>query len=195
MSICTRGKVQYVPGALLELTLERFQHVVFDNRTVKGNLDTRIVVPAVPQFVAVIADELLSLIGPRRLVSLIQRIEKQGPWRETEKVRKKFKSKDGKITYKYVKTRKFEDELNVLQKLKKGGLQLSENDLARIEELAVLMAPSLAGKNDEKLELVAKKWIESNRSNRSLPEPLREEYLEAYELSFNPLVPRLSTVS
>jgi len=152
----------------------------------KRELDTSFIVPAPSQFRAAIAEAYLVRYGARRLLSLIQRYQSEGPWREKIEVRKKFKDKKGKYEWKIVTVSKYGHELAMLQKAQKGNIRLSENDEVRREEL--LNLTSFPHKSDAELETQLKDWIVRERSNQHLPEPLPDDAAEAYEMSFNPLV-------
>ena len=161
----------------------------------------RITLPALPQFTAAVAEELLILIGPRRLTSLLLRIQRQGLWRETQRVSKKFKSKNGDITYKTVTVGKYENELRLLQRIKKTGgdwegFHPGDTGMIfspeRIDELLVLMSPGPAAQSDDEIAIAVNKWIEGERAKRLVPEPLSESDLEPYERTFQPRAVRLS---
>jgi len=158
-------------------------------------------IPAPRQFTAAVAEELLILIGPRRLISLLQRIQRQGPWRETIKIYKEFKSNDGKITVKKIKVGKYEHELREQQRIQKSGLDRKNYRLGdtgmiasneRIDELLVLMSPGMAAKSDDEIASVINQWIEGERSKHLMIGQLSEDQLEEYERTFKPRDLRLS---
>ena len=181
--------MNYVPARFSKLSYRLFNKTIFDNRKVEGEWESVIVVPAIPQFTAAVEEELQMLIGSRRLTSLIGRIYRSGPWGEIRQLRDKRK------------VSKYEYELKILERIKKSGLGWEgyEQSLSgiifspsRIDELQVLMSPSLAQKSDEELQNIVMKMIEDTRANRSLPEPLKDDQLEGYEESFSSRDVRMS---
>lgn len=186
----------------MKLCLDLFKHVTFDNRKIGREDKSVIVVPAVPQFTAAVAEEFLILIGPRRLISLVARIERVGPWRETikEPLYTPNPVEGVQITYD-TGIRKYERELKILKGIKESGLPWENVHLGeigavvspeRLDELLVLMSPNSAVKSDEELSVIANEWIEGERAKRILPQPLREEQMEKYEHTFQPREIRLA---
>ena len=155
-----------------------------DKKTRK--LGDRFVVPAIPQFIAAVSDEILLLQGARKCASLLNRLQRNGAWKETIAVPTASKLKDGSVAYGTKKAGKQEHELNTLLKMKEAGLRLSDNDDVRIEEISNLLPANLAKKSDDELATIMTQWIENQRADRTLPEPLPESAYEAYELSLKP---------
>jgi len=146
-------------------------------RTVNGKMDDHFIVPAVPQFVAAVADEFMRVYGPRRLISFIVRCHGAGPWRELIVVNERHGQTQKRSRYS-----KFEYELVALQRKKAANILLNDTSEHRLEELLNLSSHS--EKSDQELKELAENWILTERSRRDLPEPIPDHSIDAYELSF-----------
>lgn len=164
----------------MSVVAKLFSSCVIAPRTVNGKTNEEIIIPAVPQFTALVAEEFLTLYGPRRLISFVQRCEGSGPWKETVDVTREIGG-----VLKNVKYSKLELELVSLQKRKMANLFFNAVHEKRINEL--LIATSFSDKSDDELLSMARKWISGLWMDRSLPEPIPEQHLDEYEKSFKPL--------
>ena len=152
-----------------------------ETRKTKDTTREQIIVPAVPQFTAAIADEFMKLYGPRQLMSFIQRCHGSGPWSELVQINKKH----GDLIRKYHYS-KFEYELVRLQKRLRNNLLFTEADQARLSVL--LNLTSFSERSDDELKVMAEEWIIKERARIDLPAPIPEFAKAAYEKSFHPII-------
>jgi hypothetical protein len=110
--------------------------------------------PTGSQFTAKLAEEFVSIYGPRKLYALDAMCKKRGPWSETARVSKKTNKE-----YKTVICSKYEHELEIIERREKAYKTLTPEDINRREELMNLLPEELSGESDDVLQARIDKWV------------------------------------
>lgn len=111
--------------------------------------------PTGSQFTARLAEEFISIHGPRKLVAFEAMCQRRGPWSETINVSKKISGK-----FRTIECSKYEHELEQIERRELFYKGLNAQDIERREELMNLLPEKISSKTDEDLSAIIGKWTD-----------------------------------
>ena len=163
-----------------------FDEIIFKDKFLNGENSYFILIPAKSQFKASVAEEILRLQGPRRLISLLNRAQKGRFWVSRGVFTAAYKTETDNVSGVTTLTGDRAHHYRILRKMKKAGMKFLGDEGSPLEKFQTLLPDSFETKTDSELEQIARDWIKEERTRQLAPNSVPDEYLEAYERSFYP---------